>query len=187
LVLRRVLVPFHMFRLGDRIVGMDAYFWRHLSKKYRVVLLVQPSQNLQPLEQLEGCRLPVEVTADEQLSDIEEVAAMPTASPSPPKVSLAKRILTLLMPASLLYYELRESMRGFRVPEKAQARGLARILRDRKPEPLGYISYAAFTVESEDLILPSTEGSMRRIYSELASRDEGYRKACRRAVRVCKW
>jgi hypothetical protein len=185
--LRRVLVPFHMFRLGDRIVGMDAYFWRHLSKRYRVVLLVHPSQNLQQPGEVEGCRLPVEVTAEEQLSDIEDVASMPAASPSPPKPSLAKRLLTLLMPASLLYYELREGMRGFRVPEEAQARGLARILRDRKPEPLGYMSYAVFRVEGENLILPETEGGMRRIYSELASRDEGYREACRRAIEMCRW
>ena len=184
--MRRVLIPFHMYKLGGRIVGMDAYFWRHLSQKYRVVLLVQPSNYLSE-EASGGCRLPVEVTVEEQLSDIEEVAGMPAKRPKPPRVSLAKRILTLLMPASLLYYELRQSMSSFRVPEETQARGLARILRDKKPEPLGYVSYAVFRVEAEDLLLPEEETGMRRIYSELASRDQGYREACRRAVQMCSW
>ncbi|ABM80042.1 hypothetical protein Hbut_0170 [Hyperthermus butylicus DSM 5456] len=179
----RILVPFHLARLGDRIVGLDAYFWGQLSERYRVVLLVHPAENLLDERDATGCKLPVNVTFEEQLRDIEEVSEIRTPRPKLPRIGPGKRLLTLLMPAMIIYQELKAAMKLVEVPEEAQARNLAKMLRNL--EPLNVLGYAVFERQG-DLILPAREGTMKRIYSELASRDEGYRQACLDAIRRCK-
>jgi len=170
---RVVLVPFHLARLGKRIVGLDAFFWPSLDKRYRVVLLVHPAERLGGVL-AEYCRLPVRVSAEEQVEEVRSIARRRPEKPHVRRAPLWRRIAWLFMPMGVLRDGQEDILE---LSEELQAVGLARTLRGL--EPLGETRYAVFEhVEAEQgrLLLPVDE-SMRRIYLELARRDQGYQQA----------
>lgn len=171
-----VLVPFHLARLGDRLVGMDAYFWPSLEERYRVVLLVQPAERLSGAP-AGGCRLPARVEARDQVEEIQHLARERIPRPRVRRGRAWRSLAWLLVPVKLL--EAAGLWDRVEVPEKAYALALARGLQGL--EPLGETRYAAFTRGGDGVLLPVDEG-MRRIYSELARRDRGYARAAREAA-----
>ena len=169
----RVLVPFHLARLGEKVVGLDAFFWPSLEKRYRVVLLVHPAERLGEAP-AGACRLPVRVSVEEQIEEVRSIARRRPERPRIQRAPLWRRIAWLFMPAGMLRDGQEDVLE---VSEEMQAVGLARVLRGL--EPLGETRYAVFEhVETEHggLLLPVDE-SMRRIYQELARRDQGYQRA----------
>jgi len=177
---RVVLVPFHLARLGKRIVGLDAFFWPSLEKRYRVVLLVHPAERLGEAA-MEGCRLPVQVDIGDQIGEIREIAQRKPEKPRTPRATMQRRFAWFLLPLNMLRDMLRSEAEEFQFSEELQAVGLAKIIREL--EPLGETRYAAFEPVEEDgeeLLLP-VDGNMRRIYRELARRDKGYRRAASQA------
>jgi len=175
---RRYAVPFHEARAGTgKLVGLDAYTWRYLHARYRTVLLVVPAERLSPEPPQEGaCRLPALVTPSRQVRDIEETASIDTPAWGP-RPSLAKRLLSLIMPAKLVEEAYGKPM----VPEEAQAAGLAKILLPLYPT--GRLLWMIFT-ETEEGMLPD-EPSTRRIYMDLRGRDPGYAEAEEEARSLC--
>ncbi|BEP17338.1 hypothetical protein PYJP_06900 [Pyrofollis japonicus] len=179
---REVLVPFNLARLGDRVVGIDAFFWPFLEKRFRTVLLVHPISYVEGVRG-NGCRLEPRVSISEQLGELEEIAGRKPARPKTPKISLGARLAWLFLPFSMIKHMFEEEAKGLEITEEMQAVGLAKEL--KKLEPVGGISYAVFKFTEDDLLLPVQE-NMRRIYSELAKRDPGYREACKAAKMICK-
>jgi hypothetical protein len=173
-------VPYieHRLRSG-RLVGLDAYFWPSLEARYRVVLLVQPRRHLVEEPPPEACRLPQRTEPDRMAAELRRIAGMTVPPPRAPRPSLLRRLAELVMPPRLL--ALGEEGEA-RVPEEAQARGLARIIGD--VEPTGRTLWGLFVEEEGGVILPRVE-AMARIYAELWRRDAGYRAAAVEARRLC--
>ncbi|NOZ88543.1 MAG: hypothetical protein GXO15_01315 [Crenarchaeota archaeon] len=182
----RLAVPYHVARLpGGRLVGLDAYFWPSLERRYRVVLLVHPAERLAREPPPGSCRLPSRVAPQRQASEIEAVASLkprPPRLPRLPRPSLAERLASLLVPGRLLARggEPAEALPS----EELQARGLAKLLKGL--EPTGETRWAAFTSDNAGaaLLLPE-DPSLARIYQALADRDPGYTAAAREAIRSC--
>jgi len=178
---RLYAVPFHLYRgRGGRAYGVDAYMWGFLEARYRVVLLVQPVDALREEPPGEACRLPVLASVEEQLRGLEEVAGLRPPPVEAPRPSLLRRLVELVVPQRWLSLGSEEG--EIRVPEEAQARGLARLL--GRLEPLGAIGWAVFE-DSGGALLPLAE-PMRRIYSELRRRDTGYRRGEAEARTRCR-
>ena len=175
----RYAVPFHEAWAGTgKLIGLDAYMWPHLRVRYRVVLLVVPAERLSPEPPQEAvCRLPALVDPGRQVYDIKETASLKTPAWGP-RPSLAKRLLSLIMPAKLVEEAYEKPM----VPEEAQAAGLAKILLPIRPT--GRLLWMAFT-DTEEGLLPS-EPLTRKIYADLRRRDEGYKEAEDRARALCR-
>ncbi len=179
----RLAVPYHLARLpGGRLVGLDAYFWPSLERRYRVVLLAHPAERLAREPPPGSCRLPSRVAPQRQASEIEAIASMKPRPPRLPRPSLAERLAALIIPGRLLG-------RGGEPPEalpseELQARGLARLLKGL--EPTGETRWAAFTSDNAGaaVLLPE-DPSLARIYQALAERDPGYTAAAREALEAC--
>ena len=176
-----VLVPFNLARLGDRIVGLDAFSWPFIEKRFRIVLLVHPISYIEEVKGAADCRLEPRVTVSEQLEEIRRLAEAKPSPPKMPRIRLGARLAWLFIPFSMLKHVFEEEARGFEVTEEMQAVGLAKAL--KKLEPVGGSSYAVFKLSSNELA--PLQSNMRRIYSELARRDNGYQEAVLRAKQVC--
>jgi len=177
-----VLVPYNLARLGDRLVGLDAFSWPFLEKRYRVVLLAHPVAYIEEVKGAADCRLDARVSVSEQIEEIRRIAAKKPEPPKMPRIRLGARLAWLFFPLSMLRHVFEEEAKGFEITEETQAVGLAKAL--SKLEPVGGTSYAVFSL-SGDEFYPVQE-NMRRIYSELARRDPGYNEAVERARALCK-
>ncbi len=175
-------VPFHLHRRRGGQVAADAYFWAGLEKRFRVVLLVQPTRGLLEEPPRGCCRLPVLVDPGTQAGDVEGVAGLRVPGPRAPRQSLAQRLLGLLVPPKLLA-EL-EGAGEASVPEEAQARSLARLI--GRLEPQGRVLWAVFRPDPGTGALLPVDEDMARVYRGLASRDRGYLDASREAERLCR-
>jgi hypothetical protein len=177
------MVPFNTAVLKKREVGLDAFFWNYLEKKYRVVLLVQPASELVEEAPPGSCRLTAEVSIEAQLRDISYTASL---EPQPPrlkkKISFGRRILEMLLPGAAM--SRLKPGEIVEVSEQEQARLLAKML--VKLSPLEKVMWASFEVDSESGLLLPLSRTMRKIYSKLAELDPGYREASSRAISYCR-
>ena len=176
-----VFVPYNLARLGDKLIGLDAFSWPFLEKRYRVVLLAHPVSYIEAVQKAADCRLDARVSVTEQLEEIRRIAETRPAPPKMPRIKLGARLAWLFLPFSMLKHIFEEEARGLEITEEMQAVGLAKAL--RKLEPVGGTSYAVFRL-TENRLEP-LQANMKRIYEELARRDPGYQEAILRANQVC--
>jgi len=158
-----ISIPYNMFvgARGQRI-GMDAYFWEHVSDPFHRLLMVRRAEllSLEPL----GLQLPRRVDYRKQLDDVETLATSPPEISSR-KPSLWRRVIALIVPPLLV-----EERRGDSEEEKMFAWALATELAGMKLEPSGEVLW--YNLEVDDNGRPLND----KLYAALYKRDGKFRE-----------
>ena len=121
-------MPFNTIKVGERIIGLDAFFWPSLRQRHAVVLLAIPSTQLSnnPGHSV----LPVRVSVYEQLEDLRSIASMEPQIPGRGRL-FGLRLLSLIVPGRFLHDAAAE--RFVRYADQRMARDIARHLSRGEP------------------------------------------------------
>ncbi len=179
----KVAIPFNEALLGDKKrVGLDAYFWPSLVKRYRVVLLVHPAEKLYEEPPRGIHRLRPRISINEQIKDLYIVSRLVVEGRAKgPRLGLTERLMMLFAPWLVMYRLKNENVI---VPEEVQAKGLAEYILREGLQPTGKILWMVFEETNDERILMPEDESMANIYSVLAERDDGYRREAQEAIRT---
>jgi hypothetical protein len=179
----KVAIPFNEALLGDKKrVGLDAYFWPSLAKRYRVVLLVHPAEKLYEEPPRGIHRLRPRISIDEQIRDLHMVSRLVVEGRAKgPRLGLTERLMLLFAPWLVMYRLKNESVT---VPEEVQAKGLAEYILREGLQPTGKILWMVFEETNDERVLMPEDESMANVYSVLAERDDGYRRVAHEAIRA---
>lgn len=72
----KISIPYNIFR-GKKInIGLDAYFWKQVSKPYRRTLFVRPINKLKGSPEHSTIVLPSRINHSDQLSDLWEIISI---------------------------------------------------------------------------------------------------------------
>ena len=184
-----IAVPHNLVRIGDAVVGLDAYFWNRLEEAYRRVLLVRPIRVLS--REPRGVELSEAVAVEEQVEDLKSIAYL-HAPPGPPGAVrasgaslLALKLLSLVAPFSLVSRLIEGRLSSMMPSREAQAaRYLAsKILERGEPIPLNTVSWLNVRVNAGPRGLIVETGSGRdKVYEGLALADKAFKAAVKRVI-----
>lgn len=169
-------IPYNVIKLGDKMIGVDSYFWGHVVHDARKALLIRPA------EALEGNPLPGSIILDarvsykEQLNDLNKIRRMSREAKARIREIQARIVLRRPLarrPSQAEYRVLRELLSA------------SYILEDLSLDQPQYhgIKWLHLRIHDNGLVTSSLSHDLPdKIYQWLASEDEAFGKELSRIL-----